>query len=447
MSQRDVFSTGAAGGAGQPGGDALPPGPGDNGDASFLFGPTLSPPDAAALDALIDAGWDASAVGDEHRERAQRLAALLNAIGAVDDARVDPAAAEALEDVVLLRVARMRASAPALAAGPAAGELCPDDAAVLDRLVDAGFDPGAAEPRLAQRAQRQLGLLSLLDIDPGAEDEKERRIRDTLLAVQRAIDEHDDRMRLEASRARGGRIQFADLVSVAALLLIGSAVLFSIMDGVRASGQKASCQSAMQAAGIGFGQYAASSRDSLPLASASSAGTPWWEVGGRPEHSNSANLFTLVRTGYTQLADLACVGNPAACVDESQAGEMDWRRFSDVSYSYRMMFGRPSPTLIQSPSAVVISDRTTMVMLRPGVLHVRVFENSPNHGGRGQSVLLGDGSIRWMTSPVFPNGDNLWLPRSVENAVARLTGPAIAEPKPLQGTETPGGLEDHFVAP
>src|SRR5690606_22250838 len=103
------------------------------------------------------------------------------------------------------------------------------------------------------------------------EDEKERRIRDTLLAVQLAIDEHDDRMRLEASRARGGRIQFADLVSVAALLLIGSAVLFSIMDGVRASGQKASCQSAMQAAGIGFGQYAASSRDSLPMASASSA--------------------------------------------------------------------------------------------------------------------------------------------------------------------------------
>ncbi len=438
------------GGAEGPGGGSCHPGPENNGDAS-VPGPILSPADAAALDAFIDAGWDAAAVAAQHRGRAQRLSDLLGAIGAVHDAGIDPAAAEALEDVVLLRVARLRASSlvPAAASPVAASvaELSPDDAAALDRLVDAGFDANAADAHLAQRADRQLGLLSLLDIDPGPEAEKKRRIRATLMAVQRSIEEHDDRMRLEASGGRGRRIQFADLVSVAALLLIGSAVLFSIMEGVRASGQRASCQSAMQAAGIGFGQYAASSRDALPMASASSAGTPWWDVGGRPERSNSANLFTLVRTGYSNLADLACVGNPEACVDESQAGEMDWRRFSDVSYSYRMMFGRPSPTLIQSPSAVVISDRTTMVMLRPGVLHVRVFDNSPNHGGRGQSVLLGDGSVRWMTSPVFPNGDNLWLPRSVESAVARLTGPAVAEPKPLEGTETPGGLEDHFVAP
>src|SRR5690606_34151586 len=105
------------------------------------------------------------------------------------------------------------------------------------------LDPAALGGPDAGRAGHHLGLLSLLDTSPGTPAERERRIERTLLAVQRSVDEQNTRMRMEAAPGRP-RIQFADLVSVAALLLIGSAVLFSIMDGVRASGQRADCQTA-----------------------------------------------------------------------------------------------------------------------------------------------------------------------------------------------------------
>lgn len=404
----------------------------------------LSPADAAALDTLVESGWNPAAVHDANGPRAARLLALLDAtIGAPPAAAGgEPRDAASLEDVVLLRVARLRASGvPAQA--PAPCELSAADVAALDALVESGMNPDALSPELAPRGRRQITLLSMLDTSPL--QERDARIERTLTAVQRAIDAETDRFVLPETAPRGRRLHFADLVSIAALLLIGTALLFPIASGVREYGRRAACQSGMITAGLGFGQYAADSRDLLPMASPSHGGSPWWEVGRAPERSNSANLFTLVRTKYTKVGDLACPGNPSACLTQDAAGDMDWRRFQDVSYSYRNLFGRKALTIVDSPAGVLLADRSTLVLRAPGVLQVRPFDNSPNHGGRGQFVLVGDGSVRWLISPVLGDGDNLWLPRPLEDAIARLRGQT---PEPdLTGTETPGHDADEFVAP
>lgn len=400
----------------------------------------LSPADLAALDALVESGWEAASVPAANRQRCERLAALLaSTIGA------PPAAAQrdaALEDVVLLRVARLRASGVP-AETPAHAELSAADAAALDALVEAGMDPRALAPEHAPRGTRHITLLSMLDTSPLGE--REARIERTLTAVQHAIDADTERYVLPDAAPRGRRLHFADLISIAALLLIGTALLFPIAGGVREYGRRAACQSGMITAGLGFGQYASDSRDLLPMASPSHAGSPWWEVGRAPERSNSANLYTLVRTGYTTVGDLACPGNPSACRTGKAAGSMDWLHFPDVSYSYRNLFGRTAHGMTDSPTQVILTDRSTLILRGPGLLQVRPFENSPNHRGQGQFVLVGDGSVRWLTSPILGDGDNLWLPRPLEEALARLRGEQPE--RDLTGTETPGSDADEFVAP
>lgn len=435
MSGPNSLSNGGVGGAGASGDSVA-----RSAESELsLWNSALTPADAAAMDAIVDAGWDLAAVGGEHRRRAEHIMALLDLAGRGPAEVRD----EALEDVVLLRVARLRASGvPAEAAIPTE-ELCEQDAAALDAIMQSGLSVEGLRDEQARRGRRQVTLLSLLNVEPL--EGREERIERTLAAVQRAIEAEEDRMVLPEVAPRGRRLHFADLVSIAALLLIGSAVLLPIVQGVREYGRRTACQSGMLAAGLGFGQYAASNQDMLPMASTSRGGNPWWEVGGSHERSNSANFFTLVRTGYTSVAELACPGNPDACRSEADAGEMDWRHFRDVSYSYRNLFGRGSARLVDGPAEVLISDRSTLVLLRPGYLQVRPFENSPNHGGRGQWVLVGDGSARWITSPVLNDGDNLWLPRSMEDALARLRGDA--PPSDLNGTETPDGNGDEFVAP
>ena len=56
-------------------------------------------------------------------------------------------------------------------------------------------------------------------------------------------------------------------------------------------------------------------------------------------------------------------------------------------------------------------------------------------------MLFGDGSVVWLTRPFLENGDNIWLPGTVERDLAR-DGWAT-----LRGTETADGPADAFLVP
>ena len=201
-----------------------------------------------------------------------------------------------------------------------------------------------------------------------------------------------------------------------------------------------------------MGLYSTDNRGSLPMATASLAGAPWWNVGS-PEQSNAANLFTLKRQNYASITQLACAANADACRECNDPQAADWSCFGDVSYSYQNMFATRRPSMNQAVSFVVLADRSPVTTRAfRGEKTVYYNENAFFHNQRGQNALKSDGSALWMATPWTDSGDNIWLPRAIENAIkqaeARAQGrSAKGTCQPLRGVEEPDGPEDTFLCP
>ncbi|MBX3377492.1 MAG: hypothetical protein KF678_10875 [Phycisphaeraceae bacterium] len=396
--------------------------------------PSLSPRDAAAIEALINAGFDASRIpASAERKRVGRISSLLNLL------RSGPGPDPALIDVTMARVNR--------AAGLPADEtpLCPDDQETLDALVMAAFDPSRLPSSLRARGVKQEAVLSLLTAAtaPASGSLADR----TLARVQAHIDAEQGAYSLAGvRRARGAGVRLRDLLSVAAVILIGSAVLLPVMSSMREQSRRALCRTNLGSTALAMSNYASANRDSLPVATASLVpGGTWWQVGKEPQQSNSANLFTLTRAGYVPIAALACPGNPAAPTANVSPGAFDWRRIEEVSYSYQIMFGAQRPVWRRGPEAVVLADRSPVVLRAFHGEPVDPFTNAPNHACQGQHTLRNDGSVGWLASPVLPNGDNIWLPRGIEVQIQKfMEKRGLA---PLNGNEVPASADDTFLGP
>lgn len=394
----------------------------------------LSAKDATACDALVDAGFDSARVpASAERRRVSRLVSLLGLLRA--GARPD----SVLVDVTLARVMQAR--------GAEAGReqvLSGDDQEALDALVMSGFDATRVPASLRDRARKQVALLSALS---GPVASSGDLIEKTLSRVREHIDRAQDGMRIETARSRrGSGLRLADIVSVAAVILVGCGVLFPVLTSMREQSRRALCKSNLGATAQGMSTYAGANRDSLPVSTASLApGGTWWDVGrdvGKAPTSNSANLYTLARAGYVPLASLACPGNPAAPTARVQPGTQDWRRLEEISYSYQIMFGPQRAGWRDGEPAVILADRSPVVLAAFRGEAIDPCSNAPNHGCEGEHLLRTDGSVVWATSPLLANGDNIWLPRSVELRLRQLgKGP------PLTGNEMPSGADDTFLGP
>ncbi|MBX3357392.1 MAG: hypothetical protein KF745_03090 [Phycisphaeraceae bacterium] len=401
--------------------------------------PGLAEHDAAAIDALINAGWNCDSVSESCRPAAQRAVALLSLL----DTPCDTSGDGLLADMTLLRIARLEAI------GEDATVLCEPDIAAVDALLESRFDVDSVPTPLRDRAARSQQIFELVSPETVSLDamSPDALIARTLSAVasEARRSESGLRFRPPADTPNIRRFHFSDLLSVAALLLIGAAVVVPVMSGVVETNRRLACSTNLMAAGLAFGQYSKDSRDSLPLASASRAGEPWWFVGRKPEHSNSANAYTVIRTGYAKLDDLACSGNPDAKRGKAPPNAFDWQSFDHVSYSPIVLFGRIDRSATGNAQSVILADRSPVVVRSFHTLTFNPFGSSFNHNERGQNVLMGDGAVVWMRSPVDAQGDNIWLPRCVEDLVARLADPGQADP--ITGKEVPGSAEDSHVGP
>ncbi len=393
----------------------------------------LCGPDARALEALCEAGLDCNRVPVELRDRARRCASLLGLLSCGPA----PSCDQSLIDATLVRVAWSRRSADIANLGPL-------DEDALEALVSAGFDPTKCPSGVRERAGEYAAMLSGLDL-PIATADRDALIGRTLSGVQAAIDAGGTRMRMEPVGWRSRlSVRWGDLISVAALLVIASAVLAPMVGAVRNYARTNGCQAGLGRAFTGFGSYATDYRESLPLASESRAGARWWNI-GHPEQSNSANLFTLLRAKYTQTGDLACPGNAGACRGKPAPDAMDWSCSGEISYSYQNQFAPERLTWSQPTPFVVVADRSPVIVRAMNNEWINPIANSDNHDGTGQNVMLSDGSVAWMKAPVLANGDNIWLPRQFEEIIARLQSPTRAAP--LRGNETPSGKADVFLSP
>lgn len=400
----------------------------------------LSAADAAAMEALFEAGFDPSRVASAHRERGARVAGVL----ALLHTDIELADKESLIDATLARVRLAGRPGDEHAAPEFA--LTANDEDAFEALIAAGYRAEAVPAALRRRATRHAQLLDLLGPSRQELNGASGLISKTLGRVQSAVETERSRMRIDRAPIGGRRIRMADLMTVAALLLIATAAIGPMVGAMREQSRRMACQSNLQAAGLGFGSYAAEYKDEMPMASASLAGNPWWMV-GQPEHSNSANLFTLARTGYSKVGQLACAGNPDACRTDLGPQARDWRSLSEVSYSYQNLFGRKRATFHDHGGArtLLIVDASPVVRRAVRGELINPLANSMNHLGKGQNALFSDGSVQWITSPVLETGDNIWLPRMIEDLLVRLGQPDRAAP--IKGTETPASVDDRFVGP
>lgn len=339
-----------------------------------------------------------------------------------------------LIDATMARI--LRASEP--------GELA------LSRLDDEALDawmlhaqavesvPASLRPRAAAIAS--LGAL----VRDGEPIRDPRRVDRVLAAIDRAESERALRFSEPVQTAsRGSSWRWRELVSIAAMVLIGVGVLLPMMGGLRARTLQSACLSNLHAIGQGVSSYAMSNRNAMPMVTAGFSGQSWWDV-GVPERSNSANLFTLVTNRYVRLSDLACPGNPFAPRNEPSPEARDWRNLQEVSYSYQIIPKGARIDLVGS-DRVVLADRSPIVLAAAENRWADPLWNSPNHTGRGQHLLQADGSVLWLETPVLETGDNIWLPRPIERQIDELRR-QHGHP-PLNGIEVPESVDDVFLGP
>lgn len=409
--------------------------------------PVLSPADARAVDALFEAGFEAGldlAKADPGVERARvrRAWSILNLL------EVRSKRDSALVDATLARVMQTQGAG----VGAPDGAMGFEDEAALDAWVMNGFNAERVPGSLRERARRHERLAAMVTQVDAIGGSAESLVERTLSRVQQSIDTDETQMRIETERMRlGSGIRLADLISVAAVLLIAAAVIWPVVNNVRDKSRQYACLGNMGRAASAFGLYAGANRDSLPVVNASLGGGTWWNVGDRENRSNSANLFQLTKSGYARLADLACPGNPSAPTGEVRSEATDWRSLDEVSYSYRIMYGQPQarwqPTAqsLGGNRIVVMTDRSPVVVKSIRGEPVSPLADSMNHRSQGQHILFSDGSSDFFRSPELKNGnsvDNIWLPRFIEQKINELTGKPV-----LSGQETPDGADDAFVGP
>ncbi|MEM8757871.1 MAG: hypothetical protein AAGF47_08830, partial [Planctomycetota bacterium] len=234
------------------------------------------------------------------------------------------------------------------------------------------------------------------------------------------------------------------LGSIAAILIVGAAVLWPAVNMQRARAVQSSNQANMAASGLAFGAYAMDHEDRLPMVSRPDPAEQWvwWRVGTDPDSSNSANLYALHRFGYARQASLNSPGNPNAPAELLPPGALDWRSFDEVSYSYTL--SADAPGTFSPAMTLVLADRSPVTMRAHRGQPVFLNENSMNHRGRGQHVLMGDGGVGWLTSPVTATGDHIYLPRPIERLVRSVRdGQRIT----FEEMVAPGGRADAFVGP
>ena len=288
--------------------------------------------DGRALDAVFGEG---AASGSPEREARMRgLLSLLEPAALTHDA--------ALVDATMARVLRSRRAAKL---DP---ELAPADGAALDALVGNGWNAEILAGATGERARRiQKALAGVGEMRTGGVS----LVDATLARVQAEIDRRSASMSVAVESARSAaraRFTLSDVVSLAAMLVFGLGVLWPMAASWRESARLAACADKLAKSGSAVEMYARDNRGQMAIAaagycSASStsysaagfSGGPWWQVGD-PEHSHSANLFTLARTGYASLSELSCLGNPSALTHGDARAMQDWHSLDEISFSYQL---------------------------------------------------------------------------------------------------------------
>lgn len=121
----------------------------------------------------------------------------------------------------------------------------------------------------------------------------------------------------------------------------------------------------------------------------------------------------------------------------------DWSSLEEISFSYQILPGSRRPRHMLPSGSILVTDRSPVILRAARNEPIIPEANSPNHRGEGQHVLRLDGSVTWHKAPVLEGGDNLWLPRAIENLLHTVRSRVGL----VDGDEFPDSPEDAFVGP
>ena len=272
-------------------------------------------------------------------------------------------------------------------------ELCTEDCRMLDRLVESGFDVEQLEPlsdEERERAHALENLFGLMEHYP-VEDAQDTLLHATLARIDRDEDERADRMSIETGAVRS-RIRFPDFITVAAMVLIMASVAWPLFTYVQNRSLDLACANNQRLTGFGLRNY-----------SADYGTTPFAQASLGSSFRNVLNLAPIIDHGYCERRHVTCPGH------DSDRGE--------GNYSVHFHLPGHSVDLDVLRRVVILGDRNPVIDGHRRGAKLPPLTVSPDHGGRGQYVLINDGSTMWLKQPVI-GSDNIWLPQGADDLEA-----------------------------
>ena len=291
-------------------------------------------------------------------------------------------------------------------------QLTADDQRLLEELVEAGYDPSridrdcTAEER--ERLERLASLLRTLEeypVEDASEGADDALVNATLARINRAEIEQESQYSIQhhmtdpdVREPRRRVLRFPDLISVACVLLIAGAMFWPLLGNLQQHSSELSCANNLRHMGYAFSSYSADHGGAVPMSHAGISSS--WDT-----ISNAVNLVPLVEGGYCREGHLNCTGEHTE----------DAQQFT---YSYQFHIHDPRLIWGGTPRQfVVLGDRNPIIdALRSG-RSIGPGTGSRSHGERGQNILLSDGTVVWLESPVIGGSDNIWLPSDREELI------------------------------
>ena len=285
-----------------------------------------------------------------------------------------------------------------------ARELSPDDGRVLDQLAEDGFDPAKIDSLSADdrpRGEAIAALLGRLEQYP-VEDASPELVDATLARIQREEDARPQRMRIDNQIERqseqvmgGRRWRFPDLFATAAIVLIAVAVIWPITNSVRQQRMVALDSANLGENGQAMALYASAHDGMSPMqATASVLPDPFDWMG--KDHGTYSKGVQQNMAGY------------ASSPNDFQRPES---KADAHPYSYQ--YWQPGDSLLVE-GRVVAANANPLRAASGRLTAEQAIQNSLSHGGKGQNILFGDGSVSW-TETCDMDGDRLWDPGTDEN--------------------------------
>jgi hypothetical protein len=325
------------------------------------------------------------------------------------------------------------------------------EAAAVEKLLS--WNEEAVE--LHQTLEQTLAPLDTMEWDPCPDELTERLFQRLREAARQGAESKRLEELLAAERSRPRTIKiplwrnWSEVIAAAAAVVLFVGVLFPSVGVMRGRYARAQCGAQLGNIYEGFRNYV-SDHDGLLPAVTMTPGSPWWMVGyqGRENYSNTRGLWLLVKNGYVQPDRFLCAGRPER--HKVNYGGFKAQSLNDfpsriyIHYSVRIVCPNSDDRDL-TQKGVLMADRNPLSEELPSDLleacRLQLVErlmraNSANHRGRGQNVLLYDGSVEFRKER-YPSisEDDIYILRDM------CCGTEVT------GCELPSSSADFFLVP